>query len=349
MMSEQLKKRSQLHQITDPLEREKAIKQAQLTINEKLGAGTILTLEAKKDQIVQPLPSGILSLDKAMGVGGYPKGRIIEIFGEESSGKTTIALHAVAQTQKNKGYVAYIDVEQALDPQYADDIGVNLEKLTLVQPDTAEQALNTLEELLMSGAFDLIVVDSVAALTPEKQVDGIEDDGDQAKIMSKALRKLAPIINKSKTVVLFINQTRANMNQMFVNEENTSGGRALRFYATIRIQVKSGERIKDKTSNEAIGKYTHLNTVKNKVAAPYKKIKVMNLFGEGISPAVDLLTLASQENVLTKYDDWYSFNGQKVGKGIMQAKEYLKNYPRITEELIKATREKLGFQLERGA
>jgi len=224
-----------------------------------------------------------------------------------------------------------------------------LEKLTLVQPDTAEQALNTLEELLMSGAFDLIVVDSVAALTPEKQVDGIEDDGDQAKIMSKALRKLAPIINKSKTVVLFINQTRANMNQMFVNEENTSGGRALRFYATIRIQVKSGERIKDKTSNEAIGKYTHLNTVKNKVAAPYKKIKVMNLFGEGISPAVDLLTLASQENVLTKYDDWYSFNGQKVGKGIMQAKEYLKNYPRITEELIKATREKLGFQLERGA
>jgi len=169
MMSEQLKKRSQLYQITDPLEREKAIKQAQLTINEKLGAGTILTLEAKKDQIVQPLPSGILSLDKAMGVGGYPKGRIIEIFGEESSGKTTIALHAVAQTQKNKGYVAYIDVEQALDPQYADDIGVNLEKLTLVQPDTAEQALNTLEELLMSGAFDLIVVDSVAALTPENK------------------------------------------------------------------------------------------------------------------------------------------------------------------------------------
>ncbi|MDT2945343.1 recombinase RecA [Lactococcus lactis] len=290
---------------------------------------------------MQALASGILSLDMAMGIGGYPKGRLIELFGAESSGKTTVALQAVAETQKSGGYVAYIDAENSLDIEYAENLGVKSESLIFAQPDTGEEAFYMLNEFVKTGALDLIIVDSVAALTPASEIDGVTIPGQQAKMMSEQLSKLVSKVNQTKTVIIFINQVRSTMRGIFTNKETTPGGSALKFYSSVRIEVKSGEKIKD--GIDTIGKKTTLHTVKNKVAAPYKKPTVINIFGEGFVQEIDIVTSAIQVGVVTKLGEWYSFNGQKLGRGTFGVKEYLATHPAVFEALSSLTREALQF------
>lgn len=330
-----------VHKINDPEEKKLAILKATKSIEKRFGSNTILDDEGKAAQHVQALPTGILSLDCAIGIGGYPKGRLIELFGAESSGKTTVALQAVAETQKNNGYVAYIDAENSLDIEYAENLGVKSESLIFAQPDTGEEAFYMINEFVKTGAFDLIVVDSVAALTPASEIDGVSIPGQQAKMMSEQLSKLVSKVNQTKTVIIFINQVRSTMSGLFLNKETTPGGSALKFYSSVRIEVKSGEKIKD--GIDTIGKKTTLHTVKNKVSAPYKKPTVINVFGDGFSQEIDVVTLAIQMGVVKKMNEWYSFNGQKLGRGIFSVKEYLINNQNIFETLKILTREALCF------
>lgn len=330
-----------VHKINDPEEKKLAILKATQSIEKRFGSNTILDDEGKAAQHVQALPTGILSLDCAIGIGGYPKGRLIELFGAESSGKTTVALQAVAETQKNNGYVAYIDAENSLDIEYAENLGVKSESLIFAQPDTGEEAFYMINEFVKTGAFDLIVVDSVAALTPASEIDGVSIPGQQAKMMSEQLSKLVSKVNQTKAVIIFINQVRSTMSGLFLNKETTPGGSALKFYSSVRIEVKSGEKIKD--GIDTIGKKTTLHTVKNKVSAPYKKPIVINVFGDGFSQEIDVVTLAIQMGVVKKMNEWYSFNGQKLGRGIFSVKEYLVSHKSVFETLKHLTRESLQF------
>ncbi|MFA7589673.1 MAG: recombinase RecA, partial [Acholeplasmataceae bacterium] len=296
------------------------------------------------DHQVEAASTGSLSLDIALGIGGYPKGRIVEIYGPESSGKTTVALHAIASVQKNGGYVAFIDVEHALDPKYAKALGVDVDNLILSQPDTGEQALEITEALIRSGAVDCIVIDSVAALVPEAEISGEMGDshvGLQARLMSQAMRKLSGAISKANTTALFINQIREKVGVMFGNPEVTPGGRALKFYASVRLEIRRGEQIKNGT--DIIGNKTTIRVVKNKVAPPFKSTVVDLIYGQGISQTGELVDLASELDLIQKSGAWYSYNGERIGQGRENAKQFLVDNPEIYESIHKAVLEHYGI------
>ncbi len=307
-----------------------AIKQ----IEKQYGKGAIMRLGDRAHVDVDAISSGSLTIDAALGVGGYPKGRIIEIFGPESSGKTTLALHAIAQVQKRGGKAAFIDAENAIDPMYAQNLGVNIEDLILSQPDSGEQALEITELLIRSEAFDLIVIDSVAALVPLAELAGEMGDsqvGLQARLMSKAMRKLSGVMNRSLTTVIFINQLREKVGIMFGNPEVTPGGRALKFYSSIRIDVRRGEAIKQGT--ELLGNKVNVKVVKNKVAPPFKVATVEILYGEGISKTGELIDLGVEHDVLNKSGAWYSYKDEKIGQGREAVRAFLKDNPKIMDEI----------------
>lgn len=318
---------------TNPMELESQARQEALSntlknIEKQFGKGAIMRLGDKTQVELEVIPSGCISLDIAMGVGGFPKGRVIEIYGPESSGKTTLALHAIAESQKVGGMAAFIDAEHALDPLYARKLGVDISNLLVSQPDSGEQALEIAEALVRSGAVDIIVIDSVAALVPRAELEGEMGDshvGLQARLMSQALRKLTAIISKSNSVVIFINQIREKIGVMYGNPETTTGGRALKFYASIRLEVRKGEPIKQ--GNDIIGNRTKVKVVKNKVAPPFKTVEFDIMFGAGISKEGDLIDIASQLDIIQKSGAWYSFEGDRMGQGKENAKEYLKSNP----------------------
>ena len=314
-------------------ERMKAIDLAMAQIEKQFGAGSIMKLGEAHKIDVATIPTGSLSLDLALG-GGLPQGRIVEIYGPESSGKTTLALHAVAEVQKNGGVAAFIDAEHALDPEYAARIGINLDTLLISQPDTGEQALEIVETLVRSSAVDIIVVDSVAALVPRAEIEGDMGDahvGLQARLMSQALRKLTGVISKSKTTVVFINQLRIKIGVMFGNPETTAGGQALKYYASVRMDIRGTEQIKD--GDVSIGKHVKVKVVKNKVAAPFKVAEFDIMFNEGISVAGDLIDLAVKFEQVVKSGAWYSYKDEKIGQGREAAKQYLKDHPEIMKTL----------------
>ena len=323
-------------------EREKALAETFKSIEKTYGKGSVMRLGDVVDEKVEVIPSGSITLDAAMGVGGYPKGRIIEIFGPESSGKTTFALHAIAEAQKLGGYAAFVDAEHALDPEYARNLGVNIDELLISQPDTGEQALDITEELVRSGAVDIIVVDSVAALVPKAEIEGdmgASHVGLQARLMSQAMRKLAGVINKSKTVAIFINQIREKVGVLFGSPETTSGGRALKFYSTIRLDIRRVDQIKDGT--EPIGNLTRIKIVKNKVAPPFRTAEVDLIYGKGISKEGELLDLAVKYDIIDKSGAWFSYKGERLGQGRENVKEQLRNNPNLAGEVEKQIRELL--------
>ena len=314
--------------------REQALEAALKQIEKEFGKGSVMRLGDNADLKIEVIPSGSISLDKALGVGGYPKGRIIEVYGPESSGKTTFALHAIASAQKSGGFAAFIDAEHALDPVYAKNLGVDVENLILSQPDSGEQALEIAEALIKSGSVDVIVIDSVAALVPEAELNGDMGDnhvGLHARLMSQAMRKLAGIINKTNCVAIFINQIREKVGVMFGNPETTTGGRALKFYASVRLEVRKGEAIKDGTN--VLGNRTNLKVVKNKVAPPFKTAEVEIIYGQGISKLGEIVDLAVNANIINKAGAWFSYNGNKIGQGRENAKEFLKANPEICSEI----------------
>lgn len=309
---------------------EKALAQ----IEKQYGKGSVMKLGDKPKQKLEAISSGSLYLDNALGIGGYPKGRIIEIYGPESSGKTTIALHAIAEAQKEGGYAAFIDVEHALDPLYAEKIGVNIDELILSQPDTGEQALEIVEALIRSGAVDLVVVDSVAALVPEAEIAGDMGDshvGLQARLMSQAMRKLSGIISKTNSVVIFINQIREKVGIIFGNPEVTPGGRALKFYSSVRLEIRRGETIK--LGADIVGNKTKVKVVKNKVAPPFKQVEIDLIFGEGLSQSGEIIDLASDLDIIKKSGAWYAYNDEKIGQGRENAKAYIINNPDVYNEI----------------
>ncbi|AGH94776.1 recombinase A [Pseudobdellovibrio exovorus JSS] len=317
-------------------EKLKALDLAVSTIEKQFGKGSIMKLNAGDALVkdVEIIPTGALSLDIALGIGGFPKGRIIEIFGPESSGKTTLALSAIAQAQKKGGVVAFIDAEHALDVNYAKKLGVNIEDLLISQPDNGEQALEITETLVRSGAIDVLVVDSVAALTPRAEIEGEMGDshmGLQARLMSQALRKLTASINRSKTLVIFINQIRMKIGVMFGNPETTTGGNALKFYSSVRLDVRRIGAIKN--GEDVVGNRTAVKVVKNKMAPPFTKVEFDLMYGEGISAEGDILDLATTAAMVEKSGAWYSYKGERLGQGRDQAKEYLRNNPAVREEL----------------
>ena len=319
---------------------DKALEEVMAEIEKQFGKGSIMKLSEDSKVEVETVPTGSLSLDIALGAGGFPKGRIIEIFGPESSGKTTIALQAVAEVQKTGGRAAFIDAEHALDPVYAKALGVNLDELLLSQPDTGEQALEICEALVRSGAVQIVVIDSVAALVPQAEIEGEMGDshvGLQARLMSQALRKLAGIINKTNTIAIFINQLREKVGIMFGNPETTTGGRALKFYASVRLDVRRGEQIK--LGDSVIGNRTTIKVVKNKVAPPFKTASVDMMYGEGVSYEGELVDLGAEIGVLEKSGAWYSYNGEKIGQGKENTKIFLKNNPDMAAEIDNAIRE----------
>jgi len=325
--------------------REEALKEAIKQIEKQFGKGAIMTLGEDQVTGVEAIPSGSISLDAALGIGGYPKGRIIEIFGPESSGKTTIALTAIASVQKAGGTAAFIDAEHALDPVYAKNIGVNTEDLLISQPDTGEQGLNIATALVKSGAVDIVVIDSVAALVPEAEINGDMGDshvGLQARLMSQAMRMMSGAISQTNTLVIFINQLREKVGVMFGNPETTTGGRALKFYASVRIDVRKGDWIKN--GSDVIGAKTNLKIVKNKVASPFKSASVDIIFGKGISKYGELVDIAVEQNLLTKSGAWFSYNGEKIAQGRDNAVKYLENNPSISDEIENTIREKLGVK-----
>ena len=318
---------------------DKTLDQVLLDIEKQFGKGAIMKLGEHEHQKIDVISSGSISLDIALGIGGYPKGRIIEIFGPESSGKTTFALHAIAESQKKGGRAAFIDAEHALDPVYASKLGVNINDLLLSQPDNGEQALEICEALVRSGAISIIVVDSVAALVPQAEIEGEMGDshvGLQARLMSQALRKLSGIVNKTNTVVIFINQLREKVGIMFGNPEVTPGGRALKFYSSVRLEIRKGEQIK--LGSEAIGNRTNIKVVKNKMAPPFKACSVDIIYGEGVSITGEIVDLGVEAGVLEKSGAWYSYNGDKVGQGKENVKEWLKKNTSIKEEIEKKIR-----------
>ena len=326
-------------------DKDKVLDSVLADIEKQFGKGSIMRLGDSSHLNIEVTPTGSLVLDIALGVGGYPKGRIIEIYGPESSGKTTFALHAIAEVQKRGGRAAFIDAEHALDPIYAKNLGVDINELLLSQPDTGEQALEICEALVRSEVVNIIVIDSVAALVPQAEIEGEMGDnhiGLQARLMSQALRKLSGSINKTKTTAIFINQLREKVGVLFGNPETTPGGRALKFYASIRLDVRRAEQIKD--GDRIIGNRTNVKVVKNKVAPPFKSASVDIMYGEGISKDGELIDLAVDINIIEKSGAWYSYNGEKIGQGKENVKIFLKNNPDIREKIEKQIREHFNFK-----
>ncbi|MFB9861327.1 recombinase RecA [Salinicoccus siamensis] len=325
-------------------ERQKAIDTVIKNMEKSFGKGAVMKLGDDAGRKVSTVSSGSITLDKALGVGGYPKGRIIEIYGPESSGKTTVALHAIAEAQKNGGIAAFIDAEHALDPDYAQNLGVDIENLYLSQPDTGEQALEITEAFVRSGAVDIVVVDSVAALTPKAEIEGEMGDahvGLQARLMSQALRKLSGAISKSNTTAMFINQIREKVGVMFGNPETTSGGRALKFYSSVRLEVRRAEQLK--LGQEIVGNRTKIKVVKNKVAPPFRVAEVDIMYGKGISKTGEMIDLGVEYDIVEKSGAWYSYEGERLGQGKENAKEHLTNNPATLEEIERKLRSALGF------
>ena len=320
-------------------EKKKALEAAMSQIEKQFGKGSVMKLGEFKAMEIEAIPTGALSLDMALGIGGVPRGRIIEVFGPESSGKTTLALHVVAEAQKMGGEAAFIDAEHALDPVYAKKLGVDIDNLIVSQPDTGEQALEITESLIRSGALDVIVVDSVAALVPKAEIDGDMGDshmGLQARLMSQALRKLAGAINKSKTVLIFINQLREKIGIMFGNPETTTGGRALKFYASVRLDIRKIENIKQ--DGDVKGNRVRVKVIKNKVAPPFREAEFDIVYGEGISKAGNILDMAVNMDIVEKSGSWFSYNGDRIGQGRENVKRYLQDNPKILEDIEKKVR-----------
>ncbi|MCI9139751.1 recombinase RecA [bacterium 1XD42-8] len=324
----------------------KALDVALSQIEKQYGKGSVMKLgDSGKNMNVETVPTGSLSLDIALGLGGIPKGRIVEIYGPESSGKTTVTLHMIAEVQKSGGIAGFIDAEHALDPVYAKSIGVDIDNLYISQPDNGEQALEITETMVRSGAVDIIVVDSVAALVPKAEIDGEMGDshvGLQARLMSQALRKLTAVISKSHCTVIFINQLREKVGIMFGNPETTTGGRALKFYSSVRLDVRRTEALKQ--GGEVIGNRTRVKVVKNKIAPPFKEAEFDIMFGKGISTEGDILDLAASVNIVNKSGAWYAYNGEKIGQGRENAKTYLKERPEICQEIEKKVRIHFGLE-----
>ena len=324
-------------------ERSKALKLAIEKIEKDFGKGAIMKLGDKPAVSVETIPTGALALDVALGVGGIPRGRIIEVYGPESSGKTTLAQHIVAECQKKGGIAAFVDAEHALDPEYARNLGVNVDELLISQPDTGEQALDITEELVRSGAVDIIVVDSVAALVPKAEIEGSMEDqqmGLQARLMSKALRKLTGIIGKTNTTVIFINQLRNKIGVMYGNPETTTGGNALKYYASVRLEIKRVEGIKG--DGEDVGNHVRVRILKNKVAPPFRTAEFDIIFGKGICKIGNILDVAVDLDIVKKAGSWFSFNDDKLGQGRDKAKEFLANNPEILNQIETLVREKLA-------
>lgn len=325
-------------------DRKAALEQALKQIEKNFGKGSIMKLGEKTDLEIATSSSGSLALDAALGVGGYPRGRIIEVYGPESSGKTTVALHAIAEVQAKGGQAAFIDAEHALDPIYAQKLGVNIDELLLSQPDTGEQALEIAEALVRSGAIDIIVIDSVAALVPKAEIEGDMGDshvGLQARLMSQALRKLSGAINKSKTIAIFINQIREKIGVMFGNPETTPGGRALKFYSSVRLEVRRAEAIKQ--GNDIVGNRTKIKLVKNKVAPPFRTAEVDIMYGEGISKEGETVDLGVELDIVQKSGSWYAYGDERLGQGRENAKQYLKENPAVLEDISNKIRSSYGI------
>lgn len=333
--------------MADNSEKRKALDMAMSQIEKQFGKGSVMKLGEYKAMEIEAIPTGALGLDIALGIGGVPRGRIIEVYGPESSGKTTLALHVVSEAQKMGGEAAFIDAEHALDPVYAKKIGVDIDNLIVSQPDTGEQALEITEALVRSGALDVIVVDSVAALVPKAEIDGDMGDshmGLQARLMSQALRKLAGAVNKTKTVIIFINQLREKIGVMFGNPETTTGGRALKFYASVRMDIRKIENIKQ--DGDVIGNRARVKVVKNKVAPPFREAEFDIIYGEGISKAGNILDMAVNLDIIEKAGSWFSYNGEKVGQGRENVKKYLIENPKVMEEVEKKVRDNFAKAFE---
>lgn len=327
---------------------DKTLDQVLADIEKQFGKGSVMKLGENEHRNIDVIPSGSLSLDINLGIGGYPKGRIVEIYGPESSGKTTFALHAIAEAQKAGGRAAFIDAEHALDPQYAAKIGVNIDDLLLSQPDNGEQALEICEALVRSGAISIIVIDSVAALVPQAEIEGEMGDthvGLQARLMSQALRKLSGIISKTNTIAIFINQLREKVGVMFGNPETTPGGRALKFYSSVRLEIRRSEQIKNGT--DVIGNKTNVKVVKNKMAPPFKNCVVDIMYGEGVSKEGELVDLASEAKILEKSGAWYAYNGEKLGQGKENVKELLKTNTKLRDEIEKKVRSHFDIEIKK--
>ena len=326
-------------------EKLKALESALAQIEKQFGKGTVMKLgENNAHMNIETVPTGALSLDIALGLGGLPKGRIIEIYGPESSGKTTVALHAVAEVQKRGGIAGFIDAEHALDPVYAKNIGVDIDNLYISQPDNGEQALEITETMVRSGAVDIVIVDSVAALVPKAEIDGEMGDshvGLQARLMSQALRKLTAVISKSNCIVIFINQLREKVGVMFGNPETTTGGRALKFYSSVRMDVRRIESLK--LNGEVIGNRTRIKVVKNKIAPPFREAEFDIMFGQGISKEGDILDIAANEGIVQKTGAWFAYNDNKIGQGRENAKLFLKNNPEVLAEIENKVRSKFDM------
>lgn len=325
-------------------DRKRAILSALVQMDKQFGKGSVLLLGSKSAQPVPAIPSGSLAVDFALGVGGFPRGRVVEVFGPESSGKTTLTLHIIAQAQKLGGYAAFIDAEHALDPAYARALGVDIDNLIVSQPDSGEQALEIAASLAQTGAVDLIVIDSVAALVPKAELDGEIGDsfvGLQARLMSQALRKLTGLVSRTNTCLIFINQLREKIGVMFGNPETTTGGRALKFYASIRVEVRRAAAIKD--GDSIVGNRTKVKVVKNKVAPPFKEVEVDLIHGSGFSRESDLLDLGALHSVVEKSGSWFSYGGERIGQGRENARMFLKEHPQTADKLEAALRQTLGI------
>ena len=326
-------------------DKKKALEAAIAKLEKDFGKGTVMRLGDPKAQVaVETVPTGALSLDIALGLGGVPKGRIVEIYGPESSGKTTVALHMIAEVQKRGGIAGFIDAEHALDPVYAGNIGVDIDELYISQPDSGDQALEITETMVRSGAMDIVVIDSVAALVPKQEIEGDMGDshvGLQARLMSQALRKLTPVISKSNCVVIFINQLREKVGVMFGNPETTTGGRALKFYSSIRLDIRRTETLKQ--GGEMVGNHVRVKVVKNKIAPPFKEAEFDIMFGKGISREGDVLDLAAGLDIVNKSGAWYAYENNKIGQGRENAKSYLKEHPEVMDELEAKVRAHYGL------
>ena len=329
-------------------EKKRALEAAMGQIEKQFGKGSVMKLGEFQAMNIEAIPTGALGLDIALGIGGVPRGRIVEIYGPESSGKTTLALHIIAEAQKMNGEAAFIDAEHALDPVYAKHLGVDIDNLIVSQPDTGEQALEITEALIRSGALDVIVVDSVAALVPKAEIDGDMGDshiGLQARLMSQALRKLAGAINKSKTVLIFINQLREKVGVMFGNPETTTGGRALKYYASVRLDIRKIENIKQ--DGDVVGNRARVKVVKNKVAPPFREAEFDIVYGKGISKEGNILDMAVNLDIIEKSGSWFSYNGEKIGQGRENVKQYLHNNPEVMEEVEKKVRDNFEQAFEK--